>query len=431
VQGLLGWIRERLATTPGRLTLISAAVVIGALVFGTIALTAERAREGAAKAVASQTEPLLLGATRLYSSLSQADATATTTFLAGGLEPPGRRTLYVGDIATATAQLATLGRQSGASASSQQAVATITAQLPVYTGLIEAARANNRQNFPVGAAYQRHASGLLSADILPAADLLYETAATRLDNDYRAGVAGPPLLSFAVAVAVAAGLLFLLQRHLARITRRILNVPMLAASAVLAVLAVWGLVGLTSEQNALARAQRDGSDSVELLSATQILAYRAQADESLGLVARGGDAQPFNDFNAVMQALVPAAGGGLVGADTAQAARTGTADANQPLRTTLAAYSARHAQIVGLVNGGRFGQAVTLEANQAATGSSPADRLSRNLSEQIAASQTRFVSAAGAAGAAVDGLTAAIPLLSALAAVLTLGGLRQRINEYR
>jgi hypothetical protein len=430
VRGLVGWISERLTTTPGRLTLTSVAVVVAALVFGAVALTADRAREHAASAVASQTEPVLLGAAKLYASLSQADATATTTFLAGGLEPPGRRALYVGDIATATALLATLGRQSGASADTQQAVSTITEQLPVYTGLIEAARANNLQGFPVGAAYQRKASGLLSARILPAAGRLYETAATRLNDDYRAGVAGPPRWAFAVAVVVALVLLILLQRHLARITRRILNVPMLAASAVLAGLAVWGLLGLIAQENALAAAQRDGSDSVELLAATQILASRAQADESLALVARGGDAQPFRDFDAVMQALAPARGGGLVDAVTAQAARTGTARVSQVLPTTLAAYRARHAQIVQRLNTGRFADAVALEVRTTA-GSSSTDRLSRNLSDQIAAAQARFLSDAEAAGAAVRGLTVGVPLLSALTALLTLVGLRQRINEYR
>jgi hypothetical protein len=168
-----------------------------------------------------------------------------------------------------------------------------------------------------------------------------------------------------------------------------------------------------------------------LLSATQILASRAQADESLALVARGGDAQPFQDFDAVMQALVPAGGGGLVDAVTAQAARTGTGRANQLLPPTLAAYRARHAQILELVNAGRFAEAVTVEANLAARGSSPADRLSGNLSAQIAAAQSRFAAEAGTAGAAVAGLTVAIPLLGALAAILVLGGLRQRINEYR
>jgi hypothetical protein len=100
------------------------------------------------------------------------------------------------------------------------------------------------------------------------------------------------------------------------------------------------------------------------------------------------------------------------------------------LPTTLAAYRARHAQIVQRLNTGRFADAVALEVRTPA-GSSSTDRLSRNLSDQIAAAQARFLSDAEAAGAAVRGLTVGVPLLSALTALLTLVGLRQRINEYR
>ena len=42
-----------------------------------------------------------------------------------------------------------------------------------------------------------------------------------------------------------------------------------------------------------------GSDSVQVLSAARILALRAQADESLALVARGGGDQYLTDFDAV------------------------------------------------------------------------------------------------------------------------------------
>ena len=427
---VLAWIREQLTTTPGRLTLTSVAVVAGALVLGTVALTAERSRDGAAQAVTSRTEPLLLGAVQLYASLSHADATATTTFLTGGLEPPGRRALYTADVDAASRQLAALASQSATATSAQEAVATITRKLPVYTGLVEAARANNRQGFPVGAAYQRQASGLLAATILPAANHLYETAAARLDGDYRTGAATASMVAFAIALAAALFGLAVVQRHLARISRRILNLPILLATVGIAVLAGWGLVGLAGEQSALARAQHNGSDSVELLSATRILASRAQSDESLALVARGGDARPLNDFDAVMRALAPA-GGGLLGQVAAQDRRTGTTPAARELTAILAAYQVRHAAILGLLGAGRFPQAVDLAVRSTAAGVAPADRLARNLSDQIAAAQARFAADAAAATGAVGGLGGAIPIVGVLAALLTLVGLRQRINEYR
>jgi len=44
------WVRDRLATTPGRLVLVSILVVVGAVCFGAIATGAEQSRERAAKA---------------------------------------------------------------------------------------------------------------------------------------------------------------------------------------------------------------------------------------------------------------------------------------------------------------------------------------------------------------------------------------------
>ena len=132
-----------------------------------------------------------------------------------------------------------------------------------------------------------------------------------------------------------------------------------------------------------------------------------------------------------MRALDPTGGGGLLGEVAAQARRTGTSPAAGELTAILAAYQARHAEIIGLLGSGGFVKAVALEIRSAAAGRSAADRLARNLSDQIAAAQARFAGDTAAAAAAVGGLTGAIPLIGALAVVLTLMGLRQRINEYR
>lgn len=424
-----GWIGARLTTTPGRLGLASIAVVVAALVLGTVAFTAERSRHQAAQAVASETEPLLVEAVSLYVSLSDADATVTTTFVRGGLEPADRRTRYLDDIQAASTSLATLSRQVSTTASGRAAVSTITDGVPTYTGLVEAARAYNRQGLPVGAAYLRRASELLATSILPAANQLYETEATRLNDDYRSGVGTGTVIAFILAGLAGLALLVLLGRYLARVSHRILNVPIVAGTVISLVLFVWGIVGLAGEQSALARAQRDGSDSVEILSATRILASRAQSDESLALVSRGGDAKPAADFAAVMQAL--AGEEGLVAAVATEAKRTGTSRPAAALSTELNAYRVQHARIAALAAGPRFIDAVRLQVRSTRSGSSPADLLNRNLVGQIAAAQRRFAADAADATASVRGLPVAIPLLSVLAAALALIGLRQRLNEYR
>src|SRR5262249_40114488 len=152
--------------TPQRLLIAASLVTAGVAVFGLAASLAANSRENATAAIATQSEPLLVEADRLYASLSDADATAATTFLTRGIEPPARRQRYLADLRASSTHLIALERRSGDSAVVRNAVATIAGQLPVYTGLVESARANNRQGLPVGAAYLRQASELMRATIL-------------------------------------------------------------------------------------------------------------------------------------------------------------------------------------------------------------------------------------------------------------------------
>jgi hypothetical protein len=426
----VGWVRRRLATTPGRLELISVAVVVGAVSFGLVAGAAERSRDRAAQAARTATEPLLVQAVTLYTSLSDAEATATTTFLTGGLEPAARRARYLNDVKVASGSLSALTRELGNSPATRAAVTTVADQLPVYSGLVESARANNRQGFPVGAAYLRQASQLLATSILPAADHLYRTEAGRLDNDYGSGTATAALVTFAVVVvALLLLLLLLVQWYLAFITHRVINVPMLAASVAVLVVSVWGLAGLIAEQSSLADAQHKGSDPVEVLSATRILVSRAQSDESLTLVNRGSDQKYLGDFDAVMRALAP--GGPLLAGVTSAVGGQGATGAGRGLALTFAAYRAQHAQIDRLARQGNIPDAIRVAVGVAAGNSSPSVRLSTDLESQIQAAQNRFARSASDATSALTGLSVGGAVLTVLAAGLTLLGLRRRINEYR
>ena len=432
VNPVRAWIREQLTTTPGRLALLSIAVVIGAVCFGAMALIAAQARSRAVNSAKTDTEPLLAEAANLYASLSDANATATTTVLVGGLEPPARRARYLADVATASKSLASLTRQVGTAAGARDSVATVAAQLPIYAGLIEAARANNRQGLPVGAAYLRQASNLLDTTILPAAGRLYTIEAQRLRDDYDTGTSLTWLLVFIIVLLVLLVLLVLIQRYLARISHRILNIPTVIATLLLVGLTAWGASAMISEQNALAKAQRDGSDSVEVLSAARILVSRAQSDQSLTLIARGGDTADPADFTAVIAALgQPGGSSGLAAEIRALAQRTDTTRAAGEFDQAVSAYLAQHAQITTLQSQGQTAAADNLAAGLGAKGPSPADRVSASLAGQVAAAQARFASSAADATSALSGLSVGIPVVFVVAACLTLVGLRLRINEYR
>jgi hypothetical protein len=343
----------------------------------------------------------------LYTSLSDANATVATALLTGGLEPPAARARYLHDLQVAARSLTALTRGAG-NVTEPAALRTIADQLPLYSGLVEAARANNRQGFPVGAAYLRQAATLLTTSMLPAANLLYATEAERLNGDYRTGTDNAAIVALVAAVVLALGLMLLAQRHIARISRRIFNLPMLLATVALVGLSAWALVGATREQNALARAQRVGSDAVERLSAANVLLSRAQGDLSLTLVNRGTDQTDPLDFTAAMRALTAS---GLAA----------------QLPPGVATYRAAAGHVQGLESGGQLESAI----KQAPTVGAISDRVHATLTDEIAAAQSRFGQAAAGAASALGGLWLAIPLITILATALALLGLRQRLNEYR
>jgi hypothetical protein len=397
-----------------------------ALCFGISAGLAERSREHAAQAVRSETEPLLVHAVNLYASLSDANATATTTFLTGGLEPPARRARYEADLLAATRSLTALTREVGNSPDARAAVSTIATELPRYSGLVETARANNRQGFPVGAAYLRSASDTLTGSMLPAARRLYRIEASRLSDSYDSGTASTTFIVFVLASLVALAVLVVTQVYVAGISRRVFNLPLLGATAAVLVHSIWGVIGFVREQNALANAQRHGSDPVQVLSAARVLASRAQSDSSLTLVNRGSDEQDPRDFVAVETALGP-----LVREAATLDRGTGTSAGPRALADDFASYKREQALIAGLERRGQIPAAIGVEVGSEARGRSPMDRINANLAIQIAAAQARFAHSAADATSALTGLSIAIPVLTLAAIALALLGLRQRINDYR
>src|SRR3954471_6135683 len=69
-------LRARAATTPGRLRLLMAGVVLATLVAGLVLAGVTAVRSDAVDAVVTRDEPLMVEVDGLYASLSDADATA-------------------------------------------------------------------------------------------------------------------------------------------------------------------------------------------------------------------------------------------------------------------------------------------------------------------------------------------------------------------
>lgn len=278
------------------------ALVVLALTVGNLASTAVTDRVDTLGTLLVRTEPFANSAQNLYGALSVADAAAATAFIAGGLEPPEVRERYSQALGEASSELIAASAGVTENDAATSAVLTqIAAGLPVYSGLVETARANNRSGNPVGAAYLGEASTMMQTSLLPLAEKLYTEQASRVSADQER-FTSPPL--FAIGSLVFLLLMTgLAQWYLSRTTRRTLNVGFLTATVAVAGLLGWMLVvGLVSSI-ATDRAIDRGVSPLKSYTTGFILAQQARADETLDLARRGGGQDYGESFDANVSRL--------------------------------------------------------------------------------------------------------------------------------
>ncbi|GAA5201426.1 hypothetical protein GCM10023322_81350 [Rugosimonospora acidiphila] len=420
-------LTARTSSTPGRLTVLMVVLAALAIAAGLAAVIGVVQRSSHVHSVIDRTGPLTVDAQELYRSLSDADAIAANAFLSNGQEPAALRTRYDNDIAAASAALTS----ATAADPGQPAVQEISAQLPVYAGLVETARTYNRLNLPVGAAYLREASALMRDQLLTAAKRLYDAETTRFDSDADAA-AGFPWLAIALSVLALAGLGYA-QVTLTRRTNRLFNLGLVGATAMGLAALIWLGSSWLGARGELASAQRDGSAQEQVLARARIDALQARADEALTLVARGNGASFDTDYGTMLTDLVGKNG------DSGLLHQAGAAATDPTVRTAVNAaissakdWRTTHQKADDANKNSEYTRAVTLTiGDDPASSASSFNHLDQQLAAGIAATSATLDrharSAAGALAAAPIGLA----VLTVLLLVGMVAGLQQRIAEYR
>ncbi len=426
-----GRIAARARSTPGRLTALMLLLVVLGLLAGTAAVIGIMQRSALVGGVRHGSGPLTVEAQQLYRSLSDADATAAIAFLSGGVEPQPLRERYQDDIAAASAALTAVA----AGADTDKApIGQLSAQLPVYTGLVDTARTYNRLGIPLGAAYLREASGLMRTQLLPAAQGLYKSERGRLTSDVSGGSAFPWLAVPLLLITI--GGLLLASRYLSRRTHRLLNVGLVVATGAVLVMLLWTLSSWAIVQSHLDQAGQTGSNQVDKLATARIAALTARADEALTLVARGGGAEFDKDFDRQMTTLLggpyPGISGGLLGQAADQAAAGPAWQALSAAHSDARTWRDAHLDLRGKDNGGDYPAAVKLAINGGSGSASDSfNKLDADLAKGIDQASTAFDRQASAAA---GGFALAAPGLVVLTLLLLAGvvaGIQQRIAEYR
>jgi hypothetical protein len=414
-------IRASLSGSPGRLRILGAAAIAVCIVGGVLGAFALQQRAAALDRAQADTAQLVR-VQSIFINLVKADAAATNAYLIPGLEPPEQRADYDKSLDGAARQIA-----EASLANSQDAVrlGAVNTTLTRYAGLVEAARANNREGRPIGSAYIRQASTLLRSPAgIGALDQVLGSAGKRVESAYGRS-------SLATWLLVGAGLLVLgglvgVQVSLARRSHRYVNLPVAAGSAVLVIALIGGAVVMLSAQGR-ADDVRDGAyRNTVALALARIFAFDAKAQESLSLINRGSGRTVYQpkintDIKKAQQRL-----------DTTESVGAGS-------RTDLRTWSTKDQQIRGLDNDGDWDGAVALATGVSANGETTSQADSNEVFAAFDKSSAEALDAQ--ARAATSGLgepqaplliVAVLLLLAGIAAaVASWAGVSLRLEEYR
>jgi uncharacterized membrane protein YidH (DUF202 family) len=424
-------VRKSAASTPGRLFLIGVSLALLAVLTGALGAIEMQQKQNTIDNLLSHREPVAAASQQIYRSLSDADATAASAFLAGGTMPTDLRERYDLDIATAGANLAKASADVGGVPDAEAQVNVLSQQLPVYTGLVETARAYNRQGYPSGAAYLREASGLMRAKLLPAAQRLYEIDFERLSEEQ--DTAGSvPWFSLGLGIVLLAALIAA-QRYLTRRTNRLLNVGLVVATGAVVVALIWGTAALLIESARVSAGHDHGSQQVEVIVQARIVALKMRANETLTLVARGDGSDYEEEFKKLAEEISGDGDGNLLNQARGLAEDQETQNLIDAAQKNADDWLAAHERVRELDDGGAYQEAVSLAISTAAKTSAATmfSQLDDNLMKALRNGRQQFAEETSAASNVMTGLAPGIAVLALVAAAGVTMGIRDRLQEYR
>jgi hypothetical protein len=427
--------RLKPATAPAAIQLLMAVLVTASVAWGVVGAWTVNQHASAAHDVVSTSEPLSLDAQQMYQSLADADVIVTTAFLSGPDEPLATRDQYQADIAQAATDLTDLKQAAvtGRNPQLDSSLAAISSGLPVYTGYVAEAQADDSLGFQLtGGSFMQVASEEMHLTLLPAARTSYEQENARLSAASARATALPLIIVVVCLAAVTAVILLGAQRWLRRRTHRIVNYGLLGASAVLMVAAVWLVVAFVVARADLQRGVGHGAAPAETLAQAGIAVQQARGDELLNLISRTGDTSFQQNFEAVRAELGPGRGTLLTSADAASRDEPGAVLAVAAAERDARAWYLSNDQVYQLDVAANYAAETQLVIGTG-PGSSAAGfrKLETDLGQAIAADQVVFASSANAGAGAFTGLEAGVIVAAVLMAGGSAWGLSRRLAEYR
>lgn len=417
-----------LMTTPGVMIAITTLLSVAIFAAGYSMSQSSAQRQDSLDVLLSATEPLSYTTHNLYSNLSQADTIATTGFVQPGVETDRSVANYhqAIDRAAVSATRVAEGLPDGDRQLSLL-VTTIQRELPVYTGMVESARAQSRVGNPVGVTYMANASALMRDSILPAAAQLFSLTSDRVGQQQQS-LSEPQWVPLSGLFA-AVGFLTLAQWWLWRVTHRRLNKGFTAATLLMAVAIVWVSASNFVTWQAGTQGFQQASQPWDNLTTARIQAQQARTSETLALVRRESMDSTTESFNQMDNTVTTAVNSY---AQAPGADQRAIADA----RRALAEWRGAHQQLSAALMAGEFEYALHLSSDQVPIAGQPAtaagaynrlDNALTTLSSDARASMRTFIGS----GLAATSLVATAVMILALISIAAIWiGIRPRLQEY-
>lgn len=277
-----------LKTSPGRILACTVILVVAIVAAGTALVSTSSSHRNQLDLLIRATEPLSNASQTLYGSLSVADSTASIGFLQGGVGSAEDDSQYNRAIQTAAAALVQAG--AGTEPTDSHVISlltTINQRFSTYTGLIAQARTNNRLGNPVGAAYLTEASSIMQQELIPTAAQLYETTSARVREQEKSLTS--PLWFPASGILAALIVLLLAQFWLAALTNRRLNAGLLVSTVAMAAALSWLAISSVTMMTTGTHAMQGSANPVYQLTSARIKVQQARTNEALALVRRSGN----------------------------------------------------------------------------------------------------------------------------------------------
>jgi hypothetical protein len=414
------------ASTPAKLSTLRAIFIVLALVFAVFGAFGVNRRANAINEVRTASRQLL-ALQDIQVRIVHADAIASSSYLRSGQEDPAQRTAYLDEIGKAGDGLVAVS--AAANSADLEQLSSASRLLGSYVGLVEQARANNRQGFPVGAAYQRQANGIVSnadpdtPDIVSSLRAVEESQRAQINDSlasaHRAGI-WLNVTGWLLFAALMVGSWWLW-----RAFRRVVNIPIAVALLVLFLLLLIGGVkqaGAVSDADDAVGTQLTGADKAAQARAA---AFEARSQEALTLINRGNGAA--NELNWEL-------GNDIVTRE--MSSRLGSDDGlSTAAASSYASYAEAHADIRKLDNEGDWDQAVAVSLGTQQTNGINSPDAFDGFDQAVGQIATTEGSAASArlssAVHPLNSLRNIVFLAGLVVAVLAALGCGQRLKEYR